>query len=235
MQLAPITTPVAAPPTQRNVPGLPRGYEGAGLTNTPMTLAALAPIAPDEVRWVATPQGVDIQRGSAVAAQNAPPTSPSGAVSIKYGTYLMGLPGLVMFSYKSSQPTVVRLLFNTPEFAALAKNTIKPEILGATFDFQSPPGMTLPPDSGNPFPWKWWELTSNIARTISGMRGVVNVDMGNMGITVWADNAAYRDVLKPLFTDRLPDGGYLGWYVWPHPPGGSRPPGTRPPIPPTNQ
>lgn len=201
----------------------------------PRTAAPSLPsLAADEVRLIATPQGLVTQRGASAAASSLPPSSPNGAVTVKYGHYLMALPGLAMLSYKSSEPTLIHLLFETPDFAELAKNVITHEIMGATFDFTSPEGRTLPPTPGPPFPWNWWNMTANISRAISGFRGVVNVDIGTAGITVWADSQAYLDELKPLFTKRLPDGGYLGWYTWPHPPGGSRPPGTRPPKKPSS-
>ena len=218
MQIAPIARSAAATPAAVPAPSTPHA-----------PVSSLPPLADDEVRLIAGPHGMITQRGTSAAASALPPSSPNGAVTVKYGIYLMALPGLAMLSYKSSEPTLVHLMFETPDFAELAKNVITHEIMGATFTFSSPEGRPLPPTPGPPYPWNWWDMTANISRAISGFRGVVNVDMGTAGITVWADSQAYLDALKPLFTKRLPDGGYLGWYTWPHPPGGSRPPGTPPP------
>lgn len=194
--------------------------------SAPVALAPLAQasLRPDEMRLVRDNHGDHIVRGDGtqVDVPTTPTLDPEWAVWVRYGRYLLDLPGAAYIRVSSAEKGIIRVGFEAPELALLAHGAINDAIDGERFIWEAP-DRPLPQTPPPPFNRNWWEATLNITRAISGVRGVVNIDRGVGGATAWATSQQYLDELKPLFRRQMLDGSWLGWYVWPNPPGGSRP------------
>lgn len=187
----------------------------------PAPPAPSAGLRPDEIRLIRDASGERVERGSDVPS--SADFSPGSKVWSKYGRYLLDLPGAVFVSTGTKTPTEVRTEFEAPEMAALARNALSDSVDGVTL-LVTAPDRPLPPTPGAPYAWNWWDNPSNIARAIGGVRGVVMTWRGASGAQMYCESQEYADLLRPLFRQQMPGGGYLAFIKWSHGPSSSKPP-----------
>ena len=111
---------------------------------------------------------------------------------------VFALTGASSVSYGTKDPALVKIAFETPEHARIAKGVLKDTVLGAKLLFTDKAGTPIDfATAPNP---EWTHTAANFARGVSAMPGVVSHRWMGQSILFTTDSIETRVRLQQLVT-----------------------------------